>query len=373
MSRTVFLHIGLQKTGTSYLQGVLTRSRVALAAQGLDLVPQRRQAAFWLMLDVRDRLQAQDPPQAAHVLDRLPGLLADAPGDRALISEESLSPADDAQIARLLGALDDREVHLVVTCRDLARQIPSVWQQGLQSGRRSSLTRYLRRLRESEGTTDSIWWQKDLPGVLERWSRHVPADRIHVVTVPPPGSGPEMLLERYCRVLGVDPATLEHAEVGRSNRGLRLEQAEVMRRINLAVPTELKRRDAFGKVGKRFLAVEILGGAEGRQVRVPAQHAPWCQAVSQRYADVLRTGGYDVVGDPDDLVPDDTAYADGDQVVSDAELAHAALAALTEIVTRQLRAEIAGPAEPEPALEPLPEPVLAPESARSGRWRRRRG
>ena len=39
--RQVYLHLGLQKTGTSYLQGVMRRNRDLLAEQGLDLVPER--------------------------------------------------------------------------------------------------------------------------------------------------------------------------------------------------------------------------------------------------------------------------------------------------------------------------------------------
>ncbi|MFC6344779.1 hypothetical protein ACFP8W_22555, partial [Nocardioides hankookensis] len=208
MSRQLYLHIGLQKTGTSYLQGILLASREELLEQDVDLVLRRR-AAFWLMLDVRDRLLPHDPAEAATVLPGLSAMLEGCTGSRAVISEESLSPADDTQIARLLAACGDREVHVIVTCRDLARQIPSVWQQGLQSGRRSTFARYLRRLRETEGTDASIWWQKDLPGVLERWSRHVPPERIHVVPVPPAGSDPDLLLDRYCSVLGVDPSRLD--------------------------------------------------------------------------------------------------------------------------------------------------------------------
>jgi hypothetical protein len=355
VTRAVYLHIGLQKTGTSYLQGILAASREALAEQGLDLVPARRREAFWLMLDVRDRLQPHDGAAAARVLPGLAATLEEAPGSRALVTEESLAPAEDQQIDRLLGALGDREPHVIVTCRDLGRQIPSVWQQSVKSGRRTSLPRYLQRLRAAEGTPDSIWWQKDLPAVLGRWARHVPPERIHVVPVPAVGARPGMLLERYCAVLGIDPDTVDHDAAGPGNPGLKLAPAEVMRLVNRGVPEELKRRDAFGQVGKRFLSVEILGAMDGEPIKVPAAYAGWCREVSRGYVEFVREGGYDVVGDVEDLMPDDSAFVEGGQQVSDAELADVALRALTAVVNRQLAAEIERrDTPPEPELEPPP-------------------
>ena len=63
MTRPLFLHIGLQKTGTSYLQALFLGSQDALRGAGLDVYPTHRRAAYWLMLDVRDRFRPHDPPQ----------------------------------------------------------------------------------------------------------------------------------------------------------------------------------------------------------------------------------------------------------------------------------------------------------------------
>jgi hypothetical protein len=225
---------------------------------------------------------------------------------------------------------------VVVTARDLGRQIPSVWQQGLQSGRAITFPDYLARLHKTQGTPAPIWWQKDLPAVLEKWSRHVPAERIHVVTVPPPGAEKGLLLERFCSVLDVDPALLDQSSVGRANRGLRLEQAEVLRRVNAGIPDDLKRRDVYGDVGKRGFSVKVLGGAEGRPILLPESERAWCEELSQRYVDHVREGGYDVVGDVEDLLPRDSAFAPDEQEVSEEQVAQVAVDALTTMVSRQL-------------------------------------
>src|SRR5688500_11303527 len=90
--RRLFVHVGLQKTGTSYLQGVMLRNREVLAAQGLDLVPATKRESFHLMLDVRDRYTpGRDPESVATSLERFEADLAAAPGPRALYSQESLA------------------------------------------------------------------------------------------------------------------------------------------------------------------------------------------------------------------------------------------------------------------------------------------
>src|SRR4051812_29824877 len=126
VGKRVYLHVGLQKTGTSFLQHAFFHSTDALATQGLDMVPDNRLAAFRLMLRVRDRYDPDiHPPGVAQALDRLRERLETVPGDRALVTEESLAAAMKREIAVLLEACGGREVHVVLTVRDLARQIPS--------------------------------------------------------------------------------------------------------------------------------------------------------------------------------------------------------------------------------------------------------
>src|SRR4029078_6215098 len=108
-SRRLYVHIGLPKTGTSFLQATLLHNREVLAEQGLDLVPPTKREAFELMLLVRNRYQpALDSASVQGSLDLFPTPLEKAPGSRALISQESLAAATPPQIRRLLDACGDR-------------------------------------------------------------------------------------------------------------------------------------------------------------------------------------------------------------------------------------------------------------------------
>ncbi|MGY2872995.1 hypothetical protein ACVW00_000185 [Marmoricola sp. URHA0025 HA25] len=93
-----FVHAGLPKTGTSYLQSVVWANLDELGAQGLVVVPDpmqlpsRAQAGTQVMLALRDRLVAgHDPLTAAEVLDRFAADVAAAGDADVLLTQEQLA------------------------------------------------------------------------------------------------------------------------------------------------------------------------------------------------------------------------------------------------------------------------------------------
>lgn len=337
IARPVYIHIGLQKTGTSYLQSIFWQSQKELTRQGLDMVPGSKRDTFHLMLDVRGRFNPEfDPPEAGESLEQLPGLLAGARGSRALISEESLAPCNDEQIKALVDACRGREVHLVLTVRDLGRQIPSAWQQLLQSGGSMPFDAYLRRLKKTEDRpTSKHWANKNVNEILDRWSAHIPEKRIHIVTVPPPGSEPELLLRRFCEVLGVDSMLLDR-EVGRLNESVGRTQAELLSRVNGLLPKVDRRRDVYGDVGKRYFAVKVLGAQRGDRILVPARYRDWVREVSAKYVDRIAAGEFQIVGDLADLRPVPSVFARGSAPPTDAEVADVAARALAQMLGERM-------------------------------------
>ena len=336
--RRLYIHVGLQKTGTSYLQGAMAQNRELLAGRGLDLVPPTKRETFELMLLVRDRYQPdKDPDTVPGALDRLRRTLADARGHTALISQESLAACRPAQIERLLSACTDREVHVVASVRDLGRQLPSSWQQEIKAGKTERYGHYLRRLRAAQesGSVAHPWIHLDPPAVLARWAEHVPADRIHVVTVPQRGGSPTLLLERFCAALGVDPSDFE-PEDSPVNTSLGRVQAEVLRRVNAELPEEMRRRQVYGDHGKRFLSSRVLTAQGGRRIVVPNDYREWCEEVTSEHIASLTAAGYAVSGDLEDLRSADAAFGE-DERPADGEVAKAAVAALARVLV--LRAQ----------------------------------
>jgi len=336
-ARPVFLHIGLQKTGTSYLQAIFWAAQDQLRTQGLDLVPGTKRDTFHLMLDVRGRYDPDlDPGDVATAVERLPAQLEAAPGPAALISEESLASSTVAQARRLVDACAGREVHVVITARDLARVLPSMWQQQLRSGGDVGWHDYLDTVERGQGPVAKRFWNNQgLVKVLDRWSAVVPSERIHVVTVPPSGAPPTLLLERYCEVLGVDPGPLaEHTP--RGNPSLGRVEAELLRRVNASLPRERRRRQVYGTVGKRYFSQDVLGDLRSERTRVPRRLEPWCVQQAERVVAKVAAGGYDVHGDLDDLRPRPESFGADEGQVDDTEVAEVAVAAIATMLDRRM-------------------------------------
>ena len=333
--RRAFVHIGLPKTGTSYLQSILWNSRPVLAEQDLELLPSTKAATFNLMLAVRGLLREDlDSPAAFTALSQFQEEAASTTRSRIVVSQELLAGATRKQIAGFLGALDGYEVHVVLTLRDLARHVPSAWQQHVKARGTTTFVDFVDDVVDEESHRHPAF---DPLRVLDRWSSAVPPERTHVVTLPRPGSSPTILLERFCAVLDLDPASL-NTDTDVTNTSLGLVQAELLRRVNIALGDRLPHaRAGYREQGKRFLVRGVLRAQGGEPPRLPKRLAPWCLERSEAIRARLATDGYQIVGELDDLLPDASAFADEEQEVTDAELAAAGSAALATVLA--VRAE----------------------------------
>ena len=212
--------------------------------------------------------------------------------------------------------------------RDLARQVPSSWQQELKAARTVTYERWLERLQEGEraGRGSHPWVQLDPPGRARALGRGRAAGadpRRHGARRP--GAQPTLLLERYCRVLGVRSDDLAPGP-GAGNTSLGRVQAELLRQVNLGLPDDLRRRQVYGDVGKRWFASEVLAAQEGAKILVPERLRPWCEEVADAQVAALAEAGYHVEGSLDDLRCRDSAFAaDADADPSEAELSSAAV------------------------------------------------
>ncbi len=333
----LLVHLGMQKTGTSYLQAAMLAGRDGLAAAGVDLVPPSKRDCFELMVVLRDRYEARREESAdRRTLDRFGEQLRRAGGMRAVYSQESLAGMGPRQIARFLELAGGREVHVVVTVRDLARQLSSSWQQELKAGSSVDLSTYLRRLRRQQeaGAGGHPWIHLDPPRVLARWAEVLPAERIHVVTVPPSGSPAIALLGRFADVLGVDPVLLV-PEDRPSNSSLGLAQAEVLRRVNAGLPPQAHRRYVYADIVKRGLSADVLVHQPARRILVPPRFRAWAEQVAAEQVAALAAASHDVVGSLDDLACPDAAFAGVPQVLGEEEVAASSVDALTTLLARR--------------------------------------
>jgi hypothetical protein len=302
VSKRIFLHVGSPKTGTTFLQQVLWSQRDLAREQGLLLPLESFHDHFLATLDVRELTdRPETPPRASGIWERTVEEARAWDGD-VLVSHELFAAATRAQATAAVEAFGpDAEVHVVLTARDLVRQIPAEWQEHVKHRDVLTYQEFVALLREERKGT-WFWRVQDYPRVLGRWGAVVPADRVHVVTVPPAGAPPEQLWTRFAALLGLDP---EAFDLGghRANTSLGYEQAELLRRVNAALGDRLPLPGPYPVDVKDLFAQTLLTRQPGAKIALAGDDVGYAVERSRRMADAIAALGVDVVGDLDELVP----------------------------------------------------------------------
>lgn len=302
----VFLHIGAPKTGTTYLQNILFANRAALRRAGLLYPGDAVRSQFWASQDLREMaFHGHVEAQVSGAWDRMVSEIRSF-GGSALIDHEILAAASARQIDRAVAGLDFADVHIVFTARDIARQLPAAWQERIKNRDTLSFRAFLDGVQAGlSGSTKRryFWPVHDVPAILARWSRSLPPARVHLVTLPAAGGDRALLWQRFAGVLGIDPDGYDTA-VSRENRSLTAAEAAVLRALN----EELEGAGVPWPVYRSAVKHGLSGalGAEPRTspgIELPEDAYAWAMEWTHAAIARLRTAGYDVVGDLDELVP----------------------------------------------------------------------
>ena len=281
--RRVYLHVGLPKTGTTFLQTSLLRNRDALLEDGV-LYPGGGERMFLAAVDVRGSHKAwgRKRSEVEGCWDALARRARDHEGVTVL-SQELLAGASARRVTAAMTMLTGLDVHVVVTARDPARQATAEWQEGVKHGRRLTFEEFRRRVLDGQSETDyarRFRAAQDLPEVLARWGAHVPAGNVHVVCGPPAGAPPEVLWRRFGAVVGFDASRYEPAGGEALNASLGADEVDLLRRVNLALDKRIE-QPAYSEVVKRL---------DAHQLQAAGGSAPPLRAC-EMYDDLTVVGG----------------------------------------------------------------------------------
>jgi hypothetical protein len=363
MAQRVYIHIGAPKTGTTFLQTAMWRNRSQLEAQGF-LYPGKKRLDHYRASQVVRGVPGSKLGEDADAWDRILAELSEWPGT-GLISHEFFSMATTEQAQTAVAALAPAEVHVVLTARDYVRQFPAMWQEGLKMNTDDSFDDFMKRAIALELPGAWGWRTQDLPAVLERWAGAVPADRIHVITVPPPGAPRPLLWQRWCDVLGLDDTGFD-MDLGVANESMGAAQAALVRRMKPFLTQELKDDGASRhRWFRQYFGHEVLVPQRGERFGVRPDDAAVLRELSTGAAEAIRHAGYDVTGDLAELIPAEAQpeHPHPDDV-TEAEMLDVACRAMEQMIrdvrllnfeVRELahRARVAS-APPSPAPQPGP-------------------
>lgn len=303
---TVFLHIGEPKCGTTFLQDVVWGNRRALARQGVILPGLHPQEHYRATQDLYGVRQPPDDPSGSWAGEwELLATQAATVDGASIISHELFAAASAKQAARAVASLSPAQVHIVLTSRDFVSLLPAEWQESVKHRNTVTWQRWVRRVMRTESRERPPWFWRahDTLAVLRRWSQDVPPERVHVVTVPPPGSPPDVLWQRFASVIGVDPGCAD-LSTARANTSLGLAEAELLRRLNATLDREDVPDWYYAVHVKERIAHEILATrpATLRPQLTPRQEQ-WARGRAEKVVAGLQESGYDIVGSLDDLLP----------------------------------------------------------------------
>jgi len=331
LARKVYLHVGLPKTGTTYLQQILWANREELRAQRMLLPGDSGREHLWASVVVReDPAIVKRPRRATKSWDKLVAEVNAWP-DTALITHEFFGGASREQARAAMAALGDAECHVVVTVRDLLGLLTARWQELIKAGSTVQIDDYPSS-DETNPHDEWDWGSMDVGEVTDRWGADLPDERVHVVVVPPAGSPRGELWARFAGVVGLDPKRCESTDAPQ-NEGLGVAEVELLRRVNadlVGFDTPVSR----GSWIRTYLAQGKLVPRQGEKFWPSPARVEEVRERSRHAVERLRSHEYDVVGDLEQLlVPDEVAPRRHPGSVTDVELVPVATATIAAMLS----------------------------------------
>jgi hypothetical protein len=303
----LFLHVGLPKSGSTYLQSVLGSHRGLLREHGHVYPFVRQEGMFHAAVEMAGNPArwGLDPEQIrgtfAHLLRRGRRL-----GGDVVISHEIFGAATREQVTAMGELLDDFEVHLVVTARDLGRTATAEWQEQVKNGHPQRfdvhVEELLAELPDDPAEAGDFWKAQNLLGLLQRWQVLVPPERMHVVTAPRSGAPPDLLWRRFAEAIDLPPDAVDLDAVPIRNESLGRPQVALLRRVLFAVDDRLP-QPWHSRVVKRWFAQTLLSTVRSPKPVTPTAVVDRLAVLSRSWVDAIARGGYQVHGDLDELVP----------------------------------------------------------------------
>lgn len=302
----VVLHIGLHKSGTTYLQSVLAENAGTLGEHGV-YVPAGRGAPRVLRAvdDLQGRRQvAADERHTAGQWPALVTAVRECGRPLAVVSDERLSLSGAGSIERVASSFADCELHVVVTVRDAARTLVSSWEEAVRGRATWTWDEYVDAVRDESrrgvNPARSFWVRQDLLRITAAWEAVVLPERLTVVTTPPAGSDHGLLLDRFARACGFDAQWCPRSP-RRENAAIGPAATELLRRFNAASEDVLDRRQ-YNRLVKFVIAPRLAAISTGAAT-IPESELPWLERLADEQVAGVQARGYRVVGDLADLRP----------------------------------------------------------------------
>ena len=323
MAERVYLHVGLPKTATTYLQTILWANLDVLQEQGVKLPGGLRRTHLWASRVVREHpAYVEASERQRESWNRLRDEIAEWHGT-ALISHEFFAAASAEQAARMVSELAPAEVHLVLTGREPLGLFTASWQESIKNRDTTPMADYAR-TESAESTSVWNWRTLDIHRVLERWSPAFPRERVHILPLPGADAPRREIWDRFAGLIGIDPDSVDLTQ-SFPNASMGVVEAETLRRINYHLDDFDSAIDR-GTYIRTFLADERLVPRAGDPFWPDEERIAEIRQRGRSAVDYIAAQGFHVIGDLDSLlVPDELPPRRVPESVDDSEVAEVAV------------------------------------------------
>jgi hypothetical protein len=360
MAERVVLHVGAMKSGTSALQALLFANADPLRAQGFLVPGGSFRGQVRAVQDVLGTDAASYVEDVEGAWDSLVRQIGEWPGT-AVVSMELLAGCKPHKAAHVVEQLAGTQVEVVLTVRDLNRNLPAMWQETLQNGKHWTWPQFLRGVRRARPDADdtepvrpglaakagrSFWRQQDVGRIVRTWTDVVGVDHLTLATVPHPGAPRSLLVQRFAEAVGFDLTGLREAPS--RNPSLGAASAQLLRRLN-ATLAEDELTFPYGRMlRKHVLAKQLLASHRGDEPAIGLPVEDWVRDTSASVVRSVQDLGVRLVGDWADLEPVEVPGIDPTTVTAEdeGEASFVGLVGVLKVLMRKHE----GPAVPDDTL-----------------------
>lgn len=233
MPKTLYIHAGFPKSGTTALQAALRENQDLLLSEGIYYPGSTGNAHHRLVAGLVNRRVGWG--KVRNNLDQWNGFVEnlstfDAP--RVLISSEFLTAAKYEEIKKIKSSFSDCNIKIIFTLRPLADMVPSYYQQSLKKG---SVLTFLEWINSKfflpSGNLHENPKLLNHPRVLKNWVKVFESENVYLLISD--SSDKDLLYQNFAKAL--DIPDLPPAKNARFNRSLTVRESEILRLINVSV------------------------------------------------------------------------------------------------------------------------------------------
>ena len=221
--QTIHLHIGMSKTGTTYIQQVFEKNRSVLKQQGLLFPPITMRAGGFSaghtdLLSLKSQLNGKD------LLNWVSDELENTTNIRNILFSSEYLVAKPDQLERLKKLFEDFDVQVIVYLRRQDEWLDSIYKEHTE-GRHSFNTLRAERFAEEQQILE-LDYEKLLKPIVDIFGQESIAFRVYEQEQLKQG-----LLCDFAQLVDVDPQVLSTTDIP-SNPSAALEDVELMRILN---------------------------------------------------------------------------------------------------------------------------------------------